>query len=57
MFGLYVMLFAKKKIQTRVGEIASCAVSMGMTGGNNGATCLRFTYENTTFSFANCQLR
>ena len=44
MFGLYVLLIAKKSVQTRIFDIASCQIKTGFgnTTGNKGAVCMRF---------------
>ncbi len=56
--GLHICLFAKKNVRRNILNLASSKVKLGFSGnmGNKGSTCLRFTYEDTSFCFANCHL-
>jgi hypothetical protein len=56
--GLYICLFTKKGLNTKLTDIATSKVKLGFSGkmGNKGATLIRFNLEDTSFCFINCHL-
>lgn len=53
MFGLHIMLIAKKAVMHRMTEIST---SQCVKKGNRGAVAARFRFADTTFCFINCAL-
>lgn len=56
--GIHIGLFAKRTISTKVTEIATSKVKLGLSGkvGSKGAALVRFLFEDTSFCFINCHL-
>ena len=58
MHGLYILLIAKKEVQTRIFDVAMANIKLNLanTTGNKGAVMVRFGFEDSNFVFANCHL-
>jgi len=58
MGGVFIGLFAKRKVLGRIKELYSCQVKAGMGGRtkNKGSCVMRFRVDNTSFAFLSCHL-
>lgn len=58
LIGLYIAMFARKKLNSKFTNIASSKIKLGFSGkvGNKGAVLIRFLIDDTSFCFANVHL-
>jgi len=57
MGSVHMMIFTKKSVVVRLGDIASCSVKTSTLGiGNTGANVVRFSFDDTSFCVLNVNL-
>ena len=57
MNGLFMLLFSKKAVQTRLGDIATATYKLPASDtGAKGALAIRLNIDDTSFVFLNCHL-
>ncbi len=58
MVGLYLCMFVKHSLISRISEIQLCKIKTGIWGssGNKGAVIVRFNLDDTSVMLMNCHL-